>query len=191
MKTIIYSHPYTGSFNHAILEKLEQQFSKEGLKYQVIDLYADKFDPVMSVDEMLMYSKGKTDDGLVKKYQGMISSSDELIFVFPIWWHNMPAITKGFIDKVMLNNFAYEESNGWKGLLSYIKKATVITTSTITKEYLVKDCGDPIQGVFINRTLNDMGIDPKNVDWIHLGKVNLITNEERVKFLNDLRFYVK
>lgn len=191
MKTIIYSHPYTGSFNHAILEKLKQQFSKEGLKYQVIDLYADKFDPVMSVDEMLMYSKGKTDDGLVKKYQGMISSSDELIFVFPIWWHNMPAITKGFIDKVMLNNFAYEESNGWKGLLSYIKKATVITTSTITKEYLVKDCGDPIQGVFINRTLNDMGIDPKNVDWIHLGKVNLITNEERVKFLNDLRFYVK
>jgi Putative NADPH-quinone reductase (modulator of drug activity B) len=93
---------------------------------------------------------------------------------------------KGFLDKTMLNGFAYNEDNGWKGLLSYIKRVTVITTSTVTKEYLQKESGNPIENVFINRTLVDLGIDAKNVNWIHFGQVNTTTNEAREKFLDDI-----
>lgn len=186
MKTIIYTHPYNGSFNHAILETMTNYFDTKNEPYQVIDLYQDNFNPALSPIELKKYSSGEVTDPLVSKYQKIIMSSDELIFIFPIWWHNLPAMLKGFLDKTMLANFAYNEENGWTGLLNNIKKSTVITTSTITKDYLVNQSGNPIQGVFINRTLADMGIDPQTNNWIHFGEVNLTTDKVRADFLNEL-----
>lgn len=186
MKTIIYAHPYAGSFNHEILNRLSNSFSRNDAEFEVIDLYGDKFNPVFSEGELAMHSQGETDDELVKRYQRKIAGSNELVFIFPIWWQNMPSMLKGFLDKTMLKDFAYSETNGWQGLLTYIKKVTVITTSTVTKSYLIDQCGDPIQGVFINRTLADMGIEPKNVKWIHFGEVTTTTDEIRNKFLDDI-----
>lgn len=188
MKTIIYTHPYEQSFNHAILTTLQNFFLDNNTESQVIDLYADNFDPVMSKQELSVHSTGETNDPLVKKYQEMIKGSDELIFIFPIWWQTYPAMLKGFIDKVMLRNFAYLAGKDvdWQGLLTNIKKTTVISTSTVTKEYLINDCGDPIQGVFINRTLVDLGIPAEKTNWIHYGKVDLTPESEHIEFLNEL-----
>lgn len=186
MKTIIYTHPYAGSFNHEILNRLTNDFSKNDEEYEIINPYADNFNPTLTEKELISYSEGKTDDELVRRYQRKISVSNELIFIFPIWWQSMPGMLKGFFDKVMLNNFAYNEDNGWKGLLTYIKKVTVITTSTVTKSYLENECGNPIQNIFIERTLADIGIDPKNVNWIHFGEVNVTTAEKREQFLDEI-----
>ncbi len=186
MKTIIYTHPYAGSFNHEILNRLTNGFSKNDEEYEIIDPYADNFDPTFTEKELALYSEGKTDDELVRRYQRKIAVSNELIFIFPIWWQNMPGMLKGFFDKVMLNNFAYNEDDGWKGLLTYIKKVMVITTSTVTKSYLEEECGDPIRQIFINRTLADIGISPQNVNWIHFGEVNVTTDEKREQFLNEI-----
>lgn len=186
MKTIIYTHPNAGSFNHEILNTLSNYFSRNDEEFEVIDLYGDNFNPILSAEELEDYSQGQTCDELVKKYQRRINNSDELIFIFPIWWHNMPAMLKGFLDRVMLSGFAYDESDGWKGLLTHIKRVTVVTTSTTTKDYLVEKCGDPIQSVFINRTLLDIGLNPDTATWIHFGQVNVVTDEMRQKFLIDL-----
>ena len=186
MKTVIYTHPYAGSFNHEILNRLTNSFSKNDEEFEIIDPYGDHFDPVLSEEDLKVYSQGKTSDELVKRYRRKIAASDELVFIFPIWWHNLPAMLKGFLDKTMLNGLAYNEDNCWKGLLTNIKKTTVITTSTVTKEYLENNCGNPIQDVFIARTLNDLGIDPQTVKWIHFGQVNTTTDQIRAKFLDDL-----
>jgi len=186
MKTIIYAHPYAGSFNHEILNRLSNSFSKHDEEFEIIDPYSDKFNPLLTEDDLENYSDGQTNDRLVKRYQRKIAGSDELIFIFPIWWQDMPAMLKGFFDRTMLNGFAYNEDDGWQGQLTYIKKVTVITTSTVTKEYLQNECGDPIQGVFINRTLADLGILPENVKWIHFGEVNTTADETRLRFLNDI-----
>lgn len=185
MKTIIYTHPYDGSYNHAILSTLTKYFDETSQPYQVIDLYKDNFEPQFSADELKMYGRGDTPYELVKSYQREISNSDELIFITPIWWHNIPAELKGFFDKVMLKHFAYEDQP-WKGLLTYISKTTVITTSTITKDYLINQSGNPIQGNLINRTFADLGIDPQKTNWIHFGEVNLTSDSVRQEFLNDL-----
>lgn len=186
MKTIIYAHPYTGSLNHEILNRLSNSFSMHDEEFEVIDPYYDKFNPLLMGENLQTYSTGDTNDELVKRYQRKIAASNELIFIFPIWWQSMPAMLKGFFDKVMLKDFAYNEDHGWKGLLDYIKKVTVITTSTVSKQYLIDDCGDPVQGVFIDRTLADIGIDPKDVNWIHFGEATTTTEANREKFLNEL-----
>lgn len=188
MKTIIYTHPYENSFNHAIMETVKQNFEQQQENVQVIDLYQDNFDPVMTPEELKIYSTGKTSNLLVQKYQQILSETDELVFVFPIWWHNYPAMLKGFIDKVMLHGFAYDSTREvpWEGLLTYINKVTVITTSTARKEYLQNNCGDPIQGVFINRTLDDLGITPDKTKWIHYEKVDRSPRAAHEEFLQQL-----
>ena len=84
-----------------------------------------------------MFNAGDTPYLKVKEYQKMIKDSSELVFIFPIWWFYLPGILKGFFDKVMLKKFAYQvdEQGTWTGLLTNIKKVTVITTASMTKEF--------------------------------------------------------
>jgi len=186
MKTIVFAHPYEGSYNHAILDRLTTDFDQQSSSYQIIDLYADDFNPAFTKAELRLFGRGESLDPLVKKYQTIIDASDELIFIFPIWWYNVPAIIKGFFDKVMLKGFAYSEDDQGTtaGLLDHIKKVTVITTSTVTQDELIHDAGDPIQGVLINRVFSDLTFGPTN--WIHFGEVNLTTDAKRGEFLHNL-----
>lgn len=121
--TIILAHPWHGSFNKSIMDTTIEQLFCRKKDYQIIDLNKDQFNPVLSESDLSLYSQGQSRDPLVNQYQEMLSDSDELVFIFPVWWFDVPAILKGFLDKVMLKNFAYvEESTGLKGLLTHIKK---------------------------------------------------------------------
>lgn len=188
MKTIIYAHPWDGSYNHAILTSVVDGLKTKGEKYQVIDLYKDQFNPAYSKEELRLYSKGETTYPLVKEYQKKLKESAELIFIFPIWWYDVPAILKGFLDKVLLPNFAYledKEGNYWKPLLTNIKKATVITTAPSSKE-LISYAGNAIEGILINSALVSIGIPQEHMKWIHFPEVKQTTTEKRKEFLEQL-----
>ncbi|MNR24162.1 FMN-dependent NADH-azoreductase 2 [compost metagenome] len=67
-----------------------------------------------------------TDD--VKTEQDFITWADQIIFIYPIWWTGMPAIMKGYIDRVFSYGFAYRYDQGiQKGLLT--DKSTIIINS--------------------------------------------------------------
>lgn len=190
MKTIVYAHPWEGSFNHAILETIKKELDKSNEPYKIIDLYKESFNPVFSPEELQMYSIGETPYEKVKEYKKIIADSSELIFIFPIWWYDMPAILKGFLDKVMLKKFAYSEENGeWTGLLTNITKVNVITTASMTKKDLV-ETGNAIQGVFLDSILTSLGISNQNMQWIHLGEITDPNNDNRIKFLESLKNYI-
>ena len=102
MHLIIYAHPDEKSFNHAILQKVISVYQNHNEKFQVIDLYKENFNPVLSLDEL----KGKVTDE-VKKYQNIITQASDIIIIFPVWWFRAPAIMEGFFDKVFVHGFAY------------------------------------------------------------------------------------
>jgi putative NADPH-quinone reductase len=179
MTTIIFSHPWHGSFNKAILDTITSLFDKANKAYQIIDLPKDGFNPAMSEAELAVYNKGKALDPLVTKYQEMVGNSDELIFIFPIWWGTMPAILKGFFDKVLLVDFAYNYEGGWNPLLD-IRKTTVITTSespTADFKLFVEDC-------FIRQMLHSVGI--VNATWLNCEQTPSGTDEMRKAFLKKV-----
>lgn len=181
----IYAHPWEKSYNHAILTTIIEKFEKNNEEFQLIDLYQDGFNPVYTPAELKLFSQGETNDVLVKEYQKKLTDTDELIFIFPIWWMGEPAIVKGFIDRVMLTGFAYEEDEelNWTPLLTHIKRTTVLTTSTATKEYLETIGGDAIQRVFIDGIFAHIGLKNDCTKWVHLGQANLTTDDERREFL--------
>lgn len=183
--TIIYAHPWEGSYNHAILDRLIHRLQQEKICYQVIDLNKDQFDPVFSKENLILYSAGETKDESVKHYQKLLLETNELFIISPIWWYEFPAILKGFFDKVMLKEFAYNETNiGLSGLLTTVKKTTIITTSTSPKWYLRFVKGNYVEKIFIKGVLKDLGI--KNVSWRHLGNIKKLSEEKRKVFLEKI-----
>ncbi|NDW19843.1 flavodoxin family protein [Dysgonomonas sp. 216] len=187
MVTIILAHPWHGSFNKAIMDTIISKYEKENTPYQTIDLHKDNFNPVYSEEELSLYSQGGFIDPIVGRYQELIKKSDELIFIFPIWWSGMPAILKGFFDKVLLKDFAFNYENGWTPLLS-IDKTTIITTADQTTESIINNCGNPIEGCLIPAALNGVGI--KNATWINCGQVVKGSDEHRKDFLKKVESIV-
>ena len=79
-------------------------------------------------------------------------------------------MTKGFFDKVMKVNFAYEPgATGPKGLLTHIQRATLITTSTTPNFALKLFLGSPIKRVFVKLVLKQIGIARR--EWLNFGNI--------------------
>ena len=185
MKTIIFSHPWNGSFNKAILDKVVEKLEETKEKYTIIDLNKDGFNPVMTEKDLELYSQGKSADPLVLKYQEILKNTDELILIFPIWWMSLPAILKGFFDKVMLRGFAYESGKyGIKGLLP-IKSAKMITTAEAPK-FLLNITGF---GITMKKA-NFGGVGIKKTKWIHYSLRMQGKDEDRKKFLEKVGKFV-
>lgn len=187
--TIIYAHPYEKSFNYAILERVQALLDAKGQEYRLIDLYADGFNPVYTKEELALFREGKALDPLVLQYQQALKDSKRLIFIFPIWWADMPAIVKGFLDKVLLRTFAYMENR--VGLLEGrldIDEALVISTSTAPTFYLKFVCGNFITKAMLGHTMK--GVGARRRRWVNCGKANLITDEKRKAFLEGLGRYI-
>ncbi|TLX77027.1 flavodoxin family protein [Labilibacter sediminis] len=183
--TIVFAHPWHGSFNKAILDAVINKLEAKSKEYHIIDLNKDNFNPVLQEKDLALYSKGETSDKLVLSYQEILKETSELIFMFPIWWYDLPAVLKGFVDKVMLKNFSYVETKyGLKGILTHINKTAVITTSEYPTWYLKFLSGNPIKGTFINKTLKGVGL--RNIKWVNSEYTTSGKNEKRKEFLRKI-----
>jgi NAD(P)H dehydrogenase (quinone) len=124
---VVYAHPYPESFNHAVLEKFTQGLLAGGHETDILDLYAAGFNPVLSAADLAALQQGKIPDDIADQ-QERVSRAEGLAVIFPIWWSSMPALLKGWIDRVFSLGFAYAfGEQGPVGLLKH-RKALLITT---------------------------------------------------------------
>ncbi|MBI9031291.1 NAD(P)H-dependent oxidoreductase [bacterium] len=186
MKTsIVFAHPWHGSFNKAVLDVVVESLSKRKKDYEVLDLNKDGFDPVMQESDLALFSKGQSKDKLVQKYQDILKDTDEVVFIFPIWWFGMPAILKGFIDKVMLKGYAYDYGKiGLIGKLTNIKRTTIITSSEMPTLLLRFGFGSPISST-MKAILKGLGM--KNIKWLNKDFITKGKEKGRKKFLDKVK----
>ncbi|MFT8317671.1 MAG: NAD(P)H-dependent oxidoreductase [Sporolactobacillus sp.] len=104
-----------------------QHFEQSGTAYHLIDLYSEKFDPVLIFNRQKRRSDMKTDPSTAE-YRRWVEQADHLIFIYPIWWSTMPAILKGFLDRVLVSGFAYTYQGPYPQGLLKKKAATLIYT---------------------------------------------------------------
>lgn len=103
---IIYAHPNPKSYTHAVLESLIRGLESAKTPYEVIDLYAIGFNPVLVVDETRR-RRDLIHDAETQGFRDAIARADHVVHVYPLWWDGFPAILKGFIDRVYASGFAY------------------------------------------------------------------------------------
>jgi len=131
---VVYAHPNPESFNHAILESFTKGLADAGHTWELIDLYAMKFNPCLSQDDLGLLMRGEAPDD-IKAQQEKVNQTEGLAFIHPIWWTGSPAILKGWIDRVFFMGFAYniDEKTGHFGLLEH-KKGLFINTAAASEE---------------------------------------------------------
>ncbi|MCD7120051.1 NAD(P)H-dependent oxidoreductase [Limosilactobacillus agrestis] len=184
---IIYCHPYPQSFNHAVLEKVQSNLNSQGVNYQLIDLYAEHFNPTYSAKELSLYHAGGTTDPLVRKYLALLKSCQTVIFIMPYWWNDIPGMLKGFIDKVMKEGVDQSHTvtkTGVKGALTNVKHCYVLTTSTSPTWYIRFFLGNAIKKIFINKTLKQLGF--SNISWQNFGGITNSSLAKRNKYLDKV-----
>ncbi len=185
---IVFNHPYEGSFCNAILQSVTNGLSKGNNQIELIHLDKDNFNPVMTAGDLKAFRDKKPIDPKVIEYSNKIKNADHLVFIFPIWWELMPALTKGFIDKVIFPGIAYDYTNTnntrMKPLWNNLKGVTMITTMNTPKWLYWLLFGNAIKKAMIMGTFWKIGF--KNRNWISFNQVKAVTQEKRNRWLVEL-----
>ena len=127
---VLYAHPVETSFGAALHERVVRILTARGHDVDDCDLYAEKFDPVMSREERIEYHAVSVNRRNVGHYVDRLLAADALVFSFPVWNMGFPAILKGFVDKVFLPgvSFSLKENGDYVASLRNIKRLGVVCT---------------------------------------------------------------
>ncbi len=125
---VILGHPSTDSLNKVIHDEIAHLYKKHGHDITVRDLYSMNFNPVLSSKDIQAARSGKVLPD-VKTEQDYIKKADVITFIYPLWWTAMPAIVKGYIDRVFSYGFAYAFTPG-NDLKKLLKGKKVILINT-------------------------------------------------------------
>ena len=183
---IIYTHLNPTSFTKAIVDQVEKTASEKGNEIKVIDLYADKFNPVLEFPDIEHMFMGKDAPADVKAYQDLVSWADHLTFVYPMWWGQMPAMLKGFVDRVFANGFAFSYSpEGYpEGLLKGKTAQLYVSTGTPNEMYEETGMHTAQNRVIADGVFGFCGIDAK---MTFFGNVAMGTDELRKGYLESIK----
>jgi NAD(P)H dehydrogenase (quinone) len=154
-------------------------FSLRGIKCRLLK--------VLGLINLKAFVEHKPVDPQVIAYSKRLEKADHLIFIFPIWWDLMPAMTKGFIDKVLCPGVVYEHHPRGFGLLPLLKELksiTIITTMNKPKIIYSLLCGNLIRKAMLKSVFKTMGY--KNLNWISFASVKSVSPEKRGKWLKNL-----
>jgi len=176
---IIYAHPNIESHARITLQEIESRLKELKRDYEVIDLYKIKFDPTLSADEMTNRDPEKIDKQ-IKEFQNKITDAKILIFIYPIWWNGMPAMMKGFIDRVFSAGFAFKYYGHIPRQLLRGKKAIVFATTGTSKLLSCLFLGNRWKTVVVRDNLGFFGIKAK---VYHIDNAYRLTdaNKEKIK----------
>jgi NAD(P)H dehydrogenase (quinone) len=135
---IVVAHPAEKSFTMALAKAYARELESLGHTHSTYDLYRMGFNPVLNAHELSPPSADHLASADVVQAQAAVRGADVLCVIYPLWWMSMPAMMKGFVDRVFARGFAYEAHEGSvRGLLSG-KKALLITLSGAPLPLLVK-----------------------------------------------------
>lgn len=104
---VVHCHPRPVSFTAAIRDVVLARLEAAGAEVRLVDLYEAGFDPVLSPEEHCAYLEAPRNRARVDRHCADIAWCDTLIFVYPTWWYGLPAMLKGWLDRVLLPEVAF------------------------------------------------------------------------------------
>lgn len=191
---IVFDHPYTRaawdnephrrSFTAALAAAAERGLRSAGHEIDSIDLHEDGFDPVMSARDLSAWRTKHVIDAQVLDYQQRLLEADHVIFAFPIWWEAMPALTKGFLDRVLTKGIVYDEPKPGRPFVNNLPRLAGVTLITVmsTPEPLYRWWfGNPLTKIAFRGTFRKIGV--RNLRWINHSGVADRTERKRLDML--------
>ncbi|MGO9133406.1 MAG: NAD(P)H-dependent oxidoreductase [Methylovirgula sp.] len=145
---VVVAHPLDEAFAKVAARRICATLERRGIKADLLDLYAEDFDLRLSVEERRGYFASPYDFSAVAPYVERLRAAEKLVLVFPQWWFDVPAILKGFFDRVFAPGVAFDHGTGGAGLvprLTHMQAIWVVSTTGspwwIVRLYM----GDPVR----------------------------------------------
>lgn len=134
---VILAHPREDSFTRQVARTYVEALQAAGHRVVLRDLYAIGFNPVASADDIAAMRTDKVAAD-VQVEMDHVREAQVISFVAPVWWISMPAILKGWIDRVMVSGFAYGYGPDRRvtGLLAGKQGIVFSSSGSTTQEFL-------------------------------------------------------
>ena len=128
---VIYCHPDATSFASALHAAVIESLAASGHAVTDLDLYGENFNPIMTREQHDEYSDDPRYVESVKKYARQLADAEAIVAVYPTWWYGLPAMLKGYFDRVWAPGIAFdmeEDGNVATNRLAHIRRIAVVTT---------------------------------------------------------------
>ncbi|MCG7379150.1 NAD(P)H oxidoreductase [Paenibacillus sp. ACRSA] len=105
---VVVSHSRKNSLTFQVTDRFVQGLTEAGHSAEILDLHGIGFDPLLlEGDEPNLTQEVQVFSPEVQTEMERLKKHDAVAFVFPLWWWHLPAMLKGYIDRVFNNGFAY------------------------------------------------------------------------------------
>jgi len=180
---VVFAHPNPESFGKAIEETVSKASAVKGFSTKVKDLYREGFNPVLGPSDFESFGNGNIPPD-IKVEQDLVAWADIISFVYPVWWAGLPAILKGYIDRVFFYGFAYEYKDGTlNGLLKGKRVRMFCTTGTPDTVYESNSMHKSIKQTQDDGIFRVSGID--DVEHLFFGAVPYVDDNTRKRYLAE------
>ncbi len=130
---VVHAHPVEASYSACLRDTVVDALENAGHQVDLLSLYDEGFDAVLSREERLAYHDTMTNlTPAIAPYVARLRAVDALVLVYPVWNFGMPAILKGFFDRVFVPGVAFAMERGDRGrlvrIMRNIRKVAVVTT---------------------------------------------------------------
>jgi putative NADPH-quinone reductase len=179
----IYCHPLPESFHAAIRARALAALAAAGHEVDLLDLYAEKFDPVLSEEGRRHYHDTSCNQAGLENYVARLTSAEALILQFPTWCFGLPAMLKGFFDRMIMPGVAFDLSDPArvKPTLRNIKRIVGIVTYGRPR-YMALWMSDPPRKI-VKRYVRWFTAGLARVDYYALYHLNVATDVQRTAFM--------
>lgn len=181
---IVLAHPNADSFGHALATRAAAGARAAGHSVEVLDLYALGVAAAMSPAEHAAYH-GDTPllDPLLVEHAALVKAADALVFVYPTWWSSVPAILKGWLERVMVPGvaFVFNAKGKVRPGLTNVRRIVGISTYGSPRVY-VKFVNDNGRRTLTRALRLNTGLRTRR-SWLGLYAIDTATPAQREAFL--------
>jgi NAD(P)H dehydrogenase (quinone) len=180
----LYCHPLPESFHAAIRARALIGLRATAHEVDLLDLYAEGFNPVLSADARRHYHDTSRNTAGLESYVARVRAAEALVVQFPVWCFGMPAMLKGFLDRMIMPGVAFDISDPGrvKPLLGNIKRIAGIVTYGRPRLMAIA-MGDPPRKI-VKRYLPWFADPRARVDYHALYHMNVATAQQRNAFMD-------
>jgi NAD(P)H dehydrogenase (quinone) len=184
---LIHCHPRADSFSAALRDAAVQGLTAAGHSVEHRDLYTEAFDPVLSTHQRGVYFDEAVNALGLEDHVAALRRAEALVLVYPTWWFGMPAMLKGWFDRVWVPGVAFR-LGGPKALLPLLtglRKIGVVTTYG-SPWWLLWWVGWPDRR-FVKRGLRPLCAAGCRIQWFGLTGMDVDRPPRRARFLARIR----
>jgi len=179
---LVHAHPRSDSFSTALRDTTAKALRAAGHEVEIRDLYHEGFRPALSALERAAYHDTPGNLRGIEDHVTSLRSAEALVLVYPTWWYGMPAMLKGWFDRVWAPGVAFHMSEGaiTPGM-RHIKRLAVVTTYG-SPGWLLWYIGHPDRKL-IGRGIRRLCARRARLDWLSLTRMDSRKPPELQSFL--------